>query len=172
MSIESEKTKTLVEKTEDSLVLQNQKEIWIVFCKKNYSRTFDLEPNSEIIEFFPKTITQNKKSIKTLKGSIQIKKTYAKKNNLQEKICKFSFGSRDYLYTIVYYYQIEKELNIELCKKEINNFLNQIYFEEIKYPISEKEYKIRLWVFSLILLFFSLVLIFAIIINLKKKKNR
>lgn len=169
ISIEIEKSQTLVEKTLDSLILQSQREIWILLCKKNHNRTFDVNPNLEKIEFFPKFITPSKKILQSLKGYIEIKKShFANSKYKSQNICRFTFGTRDYFYTFLYYQQDQKEINIELCKKEVFNFLNQLYFEEIKYPISEKEYQIRLIIFSFFILFISSV---GILIIIKKKKK-
>lgn len=165
-----------IEKTEDSIILMNGKnkqDIWIFLCKENLLKTYDVQSNQEILEFTPNIINfesiQNtlRKEKKKLQGNLELKKSYIQ--NFQKKtenVCQYSFGTRDHLYTLIFYNpQIEN--NLENCKNKIIFFLNLIYFTQIHIPITEKEYKIRLLILIIIFVF---MILFFITIYFKKNK--
>ncbi|MFN3604720.1 MAG: hypothetical protein ACK4UJ_08430 [Leptonema sp. (in: bacteria)] len=168
ISILINKKDSIIEQTEDSItILKNSKEIEILFCKENLLKTFDLKPNTEPLEFKVRTIQLHQtEKIKTLKGYLEIKKgNFPSANQKMDTYCKFTFGTRDLIFNMIYYNSHLKS-KTEACKKEILDFLNTIHFtEEIIIPITEEEYKKRLRMIG----FFLILLLVVIFFSIKKK---
>lgn len=164
-----------IERTEDSIILMDNKkqDLWIFICKDNLQKTYDVKSNQVILEFTPNIIEfeniQNplKKGNKNLQGNLELKKSYIQNpNKKNENVCQYFFGTRDHLYTLIFYNpQIDN--NLENCKSNIILFLNSIYFTKIHIPITEKEYKLRLSISIIISVF---IILFFIAIYFKKNK--